>query len=101
MVFSLRPLRFLAGFARNLCSFLPGFSRVPAPFACSGQVGTCPTLHAAIISSNLMKFAWLVLAALPAIAQSPGEVRGSVVDARGGEALANVQIQLTGTAFRA
>jgi hypothetical protein len=48
-----------------------------------------------------MKFAWLVLAALPAIAQSPGEIRGSVVDARGGEALASVQIQLTGTAFRA
>jgi hypothetical protein len=47
-----------------------------------------------------MKLAWFLLVALPAAAQT-GEVRGSVVDARGGEALANVQIQLTGTVFRA
>lgn len=42
-----------------------------------------------------------MIAALPAFAQSPGEIRGSVVDSRGGEALANVQVQLTGTAMRA
>jgi hypothetical protein len=48
-----------------------------------------------------MKFAWYFLAVLPALAQPSGEVRGSVVDARGGEALANVQIQLTGGPFRA
>ncbi len=47
-----------------------------------------------------MKFAWFLLAVLPAAAQT-GEIRGSIVDARGGEALANVQVQLTGTSFRA
>ena len=34
-------------------------------------------------------------------AQQPAEIRGSVVDARGGEALSNVVVQLVGTAFRA
>lgn len=34
-------------------------------------------------------------------AAQTGEVRGSVADARGGEALANIQIQLGGTAYRA
>ena len=38
--------------------------------------------------------------ALPARAQAPGEVRGSVVDARGGQALARVEVLLAGTAFR-
>jgi len=42
------------------------------------------------------------LALAPAWAQAPaGEVRGSVVDARGGEALSNVVIQLVGGAYRA
>ena len=44
----------------------------------------------------------LVLGLLvPAQAQTPGEVRGSIVDARGGEALANVDIQLVGGSYRA
>jgi len=47
-----------------------------------------------------MRFACFLLAVLPALAQT-GEIHGSVVDSRGGEGLANVQIQLTGTAFRA
>ena len=37
----------------------------------------------------------------PALAQEAGEVRGTVVDGRGGEALANVAVQLAGTAWRA
>ena len=43
---------------------------------------------------------WLVLAALPAAAQSPAEIRGTIVDGRGGEALGNVQVQLASTEFR-
>jgi hypothetical protein len=43
----------------------------------------------------------LLAGADPAMAQSPGEVRGSVVDARGGEALSNVVIQLVGSNLRA
>ena len=39
-------------------------------------------------------------AALTALAQT-GEVRGSVVDARGGETLSNVVVQLVGTSYRA
>ena len=46
-----------------------------------------------------MKLVWLLLAALPALAQT-AEIRGSVVDSRGGEPLANVQVQLTGTSLR-
>jgi len=42
---------------------------------------------------------FLVLA-WSAQAQTAGEVRGTVVDGRGGEALANVQIQLVGGAYR-
>ncbi len=44
---------------------------------------------------------WLFMAAL-ARAQSPvsGEIRGSVVDARGGEALANVEVLLVGGVYR-
>jgi len=44
---------------------------------------------------------WSALAALPAFPQGTATIRGSVVDARGGEALANVQVQLTGGAYRA
>jgi hypothetical protein len=45
---------------------------------------------------------WVVcLAASAAWAQGPGKVRGSVVDARGGEALSNVQISLAGASYRA
>ena len=43
----------------------------------------------------------LALSALPAFPQGLGEVRGSVVDARGGEALANVAVQLVGGSYRA
>jgi hypothetical protein len=43
----------------------------------------------------------LALAASPTFAQAPGEVRGSVVDARGGEPLSNVDIQLVGGGGRA
>jgi hypothetical protein len=42
----------------------------------------------------------LALVLPPVQAQTPGEVRGSVVDAHGGEALANVVIQLVGGAYR-
>src|SRR4051812_42038241 len=42
---------------------------------------------------------WLALT-LPAFAQT-GEIRGTVVDARGGEALGNVAIQLVGGDYRA
>jgi hypothetical protein len=46
---------------------------------------------------------WLVLAWLPVAlyGQESGEVRGSVVDARGGEALASVEIRLGSGAYRA
>ena len=47
-----------------------------------------------------LSFLLLAVAALPA-QQPVAEVRGSVVDARGGESLANVIVQLTGTTFRA
>ena len=43
----------------------------------------------------------LLAAVLPALAQARGEVRGSVVDARGGEALSHVAIQLVGGTYRA
>ncbi|HWQ54324.1 MAG TPA: TonB-dependent receptor [Bryobacteraceae bacterium] len=43
----------------------------------------------------------VLLLCLPALAQSSGRVSGVVVDARGGEPLARVQVQLTGTAFSA
>jgi hypothetical protein len=43
----------------------------------------------------------LVVAVIPAYPQATGEVRGSVVDALGGEALSNVVIQLVGGADRA
>jgi hypothetical protein len=47
-------------------------------------------------------FGLLLLAAvaLPVLAETPAEVRGSVVDARGGEALSNVAIQLVGGSYR-
>ena len=46
---------------------------------------------------------WIVLLLLAGVLQAqPGaEVRGSVVDARGGEALSNVAVQLVGGAWRA
>ena len=44
---------------------------------------------------------WFALAALPAFSQGSATIRGSIVDARGGEALANVQVQLTGGPYRA
>jgi hypothetical protein len=43
----------------------------------------------------------LALAALPARPQTAAEIQGTVVDARGGEALANVAIVLAGTPYRA
>jgi hypothetical protein len=43
---------------------------------------------------------WALLAAVSAAAQAPGEIRGSVVDTRGGEALSNVAVQLVGTESR-
>ncbi len=49
----------------------------------------------------LPALASLVLAVLPAAAQTAGVIYGDVTDARGGEALANVQVQLAGTAFHA
>lgn len=45
-------------------------------------------------------YLWLLVAVLPACAQ-PGGIRGTVVDSRGGEPLATVQVQLTGTVHRA
>jgi hypothetical protein len=45
--------------------------------------------------------ALLVLGAAWVLAQPPAEVRGKVVDARGGEALSQVVVQLAGTTFRA
>ena len=49
-----------------------------------------------------MVFLWgLAMVLRPVLAQTPGEVRGSVVDAHGGEALANVAIQLVGGTYRA
>src|SRR5690348_11265158 len=47
-----------------------------------------------------MRLALLVLASLPALAQSTGEIRGTAVDARGGEALSAVVVQLTGAPYR-
>ncbi|HKE26073.1 MAG TPA: TonB-dependent receptor [Bryobacteraceae bacterium] len=44
----------------------------------------------------ILGFACLLMAGLPSQAQTAGEVRGSVVDARGGEALSNVQVSLVG-----
>ena len=49
----------------------------------------------------MKKFALLLLAAAVLRAQPVAEVRGSVVDARGGEALSNVVVQLVGGAYRA
>jgi len=43
----------------------------------------------------------LLFAALPALAQPAAEIQGTVVDARGGEALANVLVELTGAPYRA
>ena len=50
-----------------------------------------------------LRLSWcgLVLVLSPALAQAPAEVRGSVVDARGGEALSQVVVQLVGGAWRA
>jgi hypothetical protein len=45
-------------------------------------------------------FLALALAALPAYPQSTGTIRGSVVDVRGGEALTNVQVHLSGGPYR-
>jgi hypothetical protein len=53
-----------------------------------------------VIWARLALFGF-ALAAFPAFAQGSGEVRGSVVDAQGGEALSNVAIVFTGTAYRA
>jgi hypothetical protein len=49
--------------------------------------------------SRLLVFACAALA-LPGHAQTTGEIRGSVVDARGGEALAKVEILLDSGAYR-
>jgi len=43
----------------------------------------------------------LLMAVLPAYPQEPGEVRGSVVDAQGGEPLSNVAVQFAGAAYHA
>ena len=43
----------------------------------------------------------LAFAVLPARPQTPGEIQGSVVDARGGEFLANVVVQLVDAPYRA
>lgn len=46
-------------------------------------------------------FLWILVAAMAhAQSQDPGEVRGVVVDARGGEALAHVEVLLVGGAYR-
>ncbi len=47
-----------------------------------------------------MRLVLCVLAAASAFAQTAGDVRGSVVDARGGEALSNVVVQLVGGEYR-
>ena len=52
-------------------------------------------------SSPVKKIALLLLGAAVLRAQPVAEVRGSVVDARGGEALSNVVVQLVGGAYRA
>ena len=49
----------------------------------------------------MKKIALLLLGAAVLRAQPAAEVRGSVVDARGGEALSNVVVQLVGGAYRA
>ena len=48
----------------------------------------------------MLKFVLTLSAAAAAFAQS-GEIRGSVVDARGGEALSNVIVQLVGSSYHA
>ena len=50
---------------------------------------------------KVRKIPLLVLAAATLHAQPAAEVRGSVVDARGGEALSSVVVQLLGGAYRA
>jgi len=48
-----------------------------------------------------VRFLTLVVLALPlAWSQGAGEIRGTVVDGRGGEALSNVDVQLAGSAYR-
>lgn len=47
----------------------------------------------------LMRLLVCALFAAAAFAQTTGEIRGSVVDQRGGEALSNVAVQLVGTSF--
>jgi hypothetical protein len=48
-----------------------------------------------------MRLVLALLLAAAASAQTPGGIRGSVVDARGGEALSNVAVQLVGAEYRA
>src|SRR6188508_3441439 len=48
-----------------------------------------------------MRLVFCVLFTVRAFAQTSAEVRGSVVDARGGEALSNVVVQLVGGSYRA
>jgi len=43
---------------------------------------------------------YLAFAALPVRPQTPADIKGTVVDARGGEALANVLVQLAGSTYR-
>jgi hypothetical protein len=48
-----------------------------------------------------MRLALALVFAFASSAQKPGVIRGSVVDARGGEALSNVAVQLVGAEYRA
>src|SRR5690348_3289604 len=47
-----------------------------------------------------MRLIVCALAAVSVFAQAPGEIRGTVVDARGGEPLSSVSVQLAGGEYR-
>jgi hypothetical protein len=54
-----------------------------------------------IVKRHILLALAVVLALTPARSQTAGRIRGSVVDTSGGEALANVKVQLTGSSLRA
>lgn len=59
-----------------------------------GMIGLIPVRYRIV-------FWWLAFVVWPARTQTPAGIQGSVVDARGGEPLANVMVQLVGTPQRA
>ncbi len=79
----------------------PRRNRPCSPPQSASVLGCAARYHVSVPVRLRFLLPILAFAALPARPQTAAEIQGTVVDARGGEALANVVVELAGAPYRA